>query len=174
MFGLMYPHVDVLACLRKGWRRKMRRVSHDLFLSEPSNLLRIKIILLRSCSIYRGCSLNCSRRAFVNDVKCWPNELHHVMINYGQSPSLSACGCAERGENIFRDIVLSLAAASNIRTFFRRSLLIAAFGGGKNACKVFVLANEIVRELSHSNAEPLNPLNNKSRKIHKCLLPSHL
>ena len=39
----MYSHANALACAHKGCRKKMLTVSHDLFLSDPLKLLRIKI-----------------------------------------------------------------------------------------------------------------------------------
>jgi len=53
-------------------------------------------LLLRPCNVYCKCSLNCSVRAFANHGQCWPNGLQHVMINYGCSPSLRACGYAAK------------------------------------------------------------------------------
>lgn len=97
----MYSHANALACVRKDWRKKTLAVSHDFFLSDPLKLLRVKVTLLRPCNIYRKCSLNCAVRAFANHGKCWPNGLQHIMINYGCSPSLRACGYAEKADIYF-------------------------------------------------------------------------
>ena len=80
MFGLcILKPTHWLVSIKAAERKCL--VSHDLFLSNPLKLLRIKITLLRPCNIYRKYIFNCSVRAFANNGKCWPNGLQHVMIN---------------------------------------------------------------------------------------------